>query len=160
MLGVDGRPFRTSPGTPRNATEPHGAVNWGITNRIRNFFGFLARPFGFLSVSPIRDGFVYSSYNSRAFCWALMAVPSERPYGPHGTPRNPQIGKLGNTARIRNLDGPCLALSVFYLRRPSAAVSFILVIISALGVGRWWAPLQNACRTPAERDGAVKMGNF
>ena len=62
MLGVDGRPFRTSHGTPRNATEPHGTVKLRNYDYNPEFYGFLAQPYGFLSASPLRGGFVYLSF--------------------------------------------------------------------------------------------------
>ena len=49
VLGVDGRPFRTPSGTPRNATEPRGAVKLG---EMRTESGILR-----ISGSPFRCPF-------------------------------------------------------------------------------------------------------
>ena len=82
----------THPKRARNSTEPHGMVKLGNYEKNPEFYGILAHPFGFLSASPARGGFVYFSYHFRVGCWVLMATLRNVPRNPtesHGTPRNP-----------------------------------------------------------------------
>ena len=86
VLGVDGRPFGTSPGTPRNPAEPHGTVKLGNYDWGPEFYGFVAHRFGLPSAPPARGGFVYLSFPR----WVLGVDgrPSERRPEPHGNPKN------------------------------------------------------------------------
>ena len=104
---------------------PHGAVKLGNTNKIR-IFGFRARPFCFLSSSPISGGFVYFNYRRRVGRWGLAASPPESPPETHGSPRNStEQCNCRIKAMARNFAAIRVGLAVFCLRRPSRAVLFI-----------------------------------
>ena len=154
MLGVDGRPFGTSPGTPRNPAEPHGTVKLGNYDWGPEFYGFVAHRFGLPSAPPARGGFVYLSFPR----WVLGV--DGRPFGtPPGTPWNGKIGKLRIESGILRSPGSALRFS-FCVAHPRR---FRLFIISALGVdvdGRPFRTPPGTPRNPTEPHWAVNLRNY
>ena len=214
LVGVNGRPSGTPPGTP---TGPRGTLKLGNYKSDPEFYGFLAHPFGFFLRHPPSAVSFISHF--RVGRWlVLMATPPALPPEPHGSPRNGKIGKLRAesgilqadvspfrflsaspvrggfvylssprwapgvdgrpfgtplgpprspaerqnreiTSRIRNFTDSWADLTVFSLRHPSAAVSFIY----HFRVGCWalmGAPSERLPEPPTEPRGAPRNGKF
>ena len=74
-----------------------GTVKLGNYNWNPEFYGFLDQPFVFLSLPPVRGGFVYLPLPR----WALGV--NGRPFGtPPGTPRNPT--ERHGTVKLENCE--------------------------------------------------------